>query len=190
MRTRVRALHEAGLSGRAIAKALGVSPSTVSYHLRRLGVPPQRQPRYDWQAIRSFYENGYSYRECRERFGFSSASWSAAARRGAVLPRGPTPLDELLTADRRRSRGHIKRALLRAGLKEHRCEDCGLSEWRGRSLSLALHHVNGEGMDNRLENLRLLCPNCHSQTENFAGRKTRRVRGSVGSPSPATQPRQ
>ena len=46
----------------------------------------------------------------------------------------------------------------------------------GRSLSMALHHVNGDGSDNRLENLQMLCPNCHSQTENFAGRKRRALR--------------
>lgn len=51
------------------------------------------------------------------------------------------------------------------------CEGCGLTTWRDRPLSLALHHINGEGSDNRLENLSLLCPNCHSQTENFSGRK-------------------
>ena len=41
---------------------------------------------------------------------------------------------------------------------------------------MALHHVNGDGSDNRLENLQMLCPNCHSQTENFAGRKRRALR--------------
>lgn len=51
-----------------------------------------------------------------------------------------------------------------------RCEKCGLDEWRGSPLSLALHHVNGDRHDNRLANLQLLCPNCHSQTDNFAGR--------------------
>jgi predicted HNH restriction endonuclease len=40
---------------------------------------------------------------------------------------------------------------------------------------MALHHVNGDGRDNRLENLQLLCPNCHSQTENFSGRGRRRL---------------
>jgi 5-methylcytosine-specific restriction endonuclease McrA len=68
----------------------------------------------------------------------------------------------------------LKRRLIKLGLKADRCEICGISAWRGAPLSLALHHVNGDGRDNRLENLQLLCPNCHSQTDNFAGRNVRR----------------
>jgi Zn finger protein HypA/HybF involved in hydrogenase expression len=79
------------------------------------------------------------------------------------------PVEELLAG--RRGRTHLKGRLFRLGLKQNRCERCGLEEWRGEPLSMALHHVNGDGRDNRLENLELLCPNCHSQTENFAGRK-------------------
>jgi len=45
----------------------------------------------------------------------------------------------------------------------------------GEPISLCLHHINGSGRDNRLENLTLLCPNCHAQTENFAGRNRKRV---------------
>ena len=60
--------------------------------------------------------------------------------------------------------------LISAGLLANRCEACGIEEWLGAPLSMALHHVNGDGQDNRLENLQMLCPNCHSQTENFAGR--------------------
>jgi hypothetical protein len=68
------------------------------------------------------------------------------------------------------SRYRLKRRLLGTGVKTVRCEASGLTHCCGRPLSLALHHVNGNPKDNRLENLRLLCPSCHSQTENFAGR--------------------
>jgi 5-methylcytosine-specific restriction endonuclease McrA len=81
------------------------------------------------------------------------------------------PIEELLVGVR--SRSHIKARLIRAGLKRNHCELCGLNSWQGAPLSLALHHINGDKHDNRLENLQLLCPNCHSQTENFAGRNRR-----------------
>ena len=79
------------------------------------------------------------------------------------------PLEQLLGG--RRQRTHLELRLIAAGLKEDRCEVCGLSEWRGAPLSLAPHHVTGDGHDNRLK---LPCPNCHSQTDNFAGRNIRR----------------
>ena len=65
---------------------------------------------------------------------------------------------------------YVKRLLFRMGLKENKCEKCGLSEWQGESLVCELHHINGDSTDNRIENLIILCPNCHSQTENFRSR--------------------
>lgn len=69
----------------------------------------------------------------------------------------------------------MKLRLLDAGLKEPRCERCGLSEWRSEPLALELHHLNGDGLDNRLENLELLCPNCHSQTDTWGGKNRGRM---------------
>ena len=154
-----------------------MSPSTVSYHKGRLGYPRQRTCalRYDWCAVQAYYDLGHTRRECQDRFGFSPSSWSDAVHRGDITPRPwAMPLEKLLTADQPRSRYNIKLRLLGAGLKESRCEECGIGRWRARDLPLCLHHVNGDRHDNRLENLRLLCPNCHSQTPNFGSKSWRR----------------
>lgn len=60
--------------------------------------------------------------------------------------------------------------LVKAGLKELRCEKCGITEWNNDIIKFHLHHKDGDHNNNRLENLEVLCPNCHSQTGNFAGK--------------------
>ena len=61
--------------------------------------------------------------------------------------------------------------LLKEGIKERRCENCGATEWMGNPIPLELHHINGKKGDNRLENLKFLCPNCHALTDNYRGKK-------------------
>ena len=115
-------------------------------------------------------------KRCLERFGFCAETWRTAVRAGKIVPRPALlPLEELLVRDRQKTnRNHLKQRLIQAGLKEHRCEACGISEWLGQPITMELHHRNGDGIDNRLENLQLLCPNCHSQTENWGGRGRKR----------------
>lgn len=72
------------------------------------------------------------------------------------------------------SSSNVKSLLYRLNLKQNKCELCGVSEWNGKPLICELHHINGEPSDNRIENLQILCPNCHSQTENFR-RRNRKV---------------
>jgi 5-methylcytosine-specific restriction endonuclease McrA len=161
-RQAVKELLDGGATQAEVARALGISPATVSYHARR---------RHDWDLIQAYYDAGHSIRECQKRFGFCSKTWADAAARGAIKSRpAAAPIEVYLVRGRDTSRSHLKRRLLSEGLKEDRCEECGLTGWRGRPLSMALHHINGDGRDNRLENLQLLCPNCHSQTANFSGR--------------------
>lgn len=175
-RERVAELLARGLSRAEAARRLGLSKATVSYHARRLGheVDVRFARRYDWVEVQRFYDAGHSVAECVEAFGFSTQTWHAAVNAGRVVPRPTvTPIATLCAADTPRSRGNLKRRLLREGLKEGRCEGCGLHRWQGHVLPLALHHVNGDRDDNRIENLELLCPNCHALTGNFSGRKRR-----------------
>jgi hypothetical protein len=69
----------------------------------------------------------------------------------------------------------LKRRLIEAGLKEHACESCRRQTWNDEKIPLELNHVNGDRLDHRLENLQLLCPNCHSQTSSYRGKNKRQV---------------
>jgi transposase-like protein/5-methylcytosine-specific restriction endonuclease McrA len=172
----VRRLLDSGCSRAEIARRLDISRSTVSYHARRLGMPIDERPgrRYDWGAIQAYYDAGHTVDDCQERFGFCRASWSSAVRRGDAVARpSAMPIEELLRHSRNRT--NLKGRLVQAGLLATVCSECGIADWRARPLALELHHINGDGKDNRLENLTLLCPNCHSQTDSWGGRNSQRA---------------
>lgn len=80
-------------------------------------------------------------------------------------------LDEILIENRPYKSQSLKKRLIEEGIKEDKCERCGISEWQGEKLTLQLHHINGNHNDNRLENLQILCPNCHSLTDNFVNKR-------------------
>lgn len=68
----------------------------------------------------------------------------------------------------------MKLKLIEDGIREHKCEICGITEWLGKASPLELHHIDGNRFNNMLDNLQILCPNCHSQTPNHSGRKTKK----------------
>jgi hypothetical protein len=73
----------------------------------------------------------------------------------------------------------LKVKLIRDGIKQHRCEVCNITEWNGKPVPIELDHIDGNHYNNSLDNLRIICPNCHAQTETNSGRKNRKKHASV-----------
>lgn len=93
-------------------------------------------------------------------------------KKGYSIGKSPRlPLSEILVENSPyKGTSSLKKRLIKDGVLTYQCNECGISNWNGKAISLHLDHRNGINNDNRKENLRLLCPNCHSQTETYGGR--------------------
>lgn len=81
------------------------------------------------------------------------------------------PLKEILIEKSTYQRSHLKERLYKEGLKEKKCELCGQDEmWNGKKMSLILDHINGINNDNRIDNLRIVCPNCNATLDTHCGK--------------------
>ena len=78
--------------------------------------------------------------------------------------------EDILKENCKHQRTVLRRYIIKNNLIPYKCAICGCTEWQGKTLSLELDHINGINNDNRLENLRFLCPNCHSQTSTYGSR--------------------
>jgi 5-methylcytosine-specific restriction endonuclease McrA len=81
------------------------------------------------------------------------------------------PLELILDNTYKIGSNHLKKRLFIEKVKDEICEECGINNnWNGKKLNLHLDHIDGDKLNNNLDNLRILCPNCHSQTDTYAGR--------------------
>lgn len=96
---------------------------------------------------------------------FNGYNW----RRGKSFPNEATPIEKYFSGEIKTSSHKLKLRLIKDGIKTKECEKCGISEWLGYDLPLELDHINNNHYDNYLENLQILCPNCHAVKTRNAG---------------------
>jgi hypothetical protein len=169
----------------AQAEALG-SPLPVVWSRpgRRRNTPP-----FDLERLRDAVARSRDRAEVLRRLGEPVTSAGYAKLRRALETADVStahldphswrrrPIIEYLVDGRRTNSTSLRRRLLTEGLKEHRCEACGNREWQGEPIPLELDHIDGDRSNNLLENLRLLCPNCHALTPTYRGRNIGRRPG-------------
>lgn len=147
------------------------------------------------QSFQELVKNHTTYTDILKEFGFSGKGGSHLTLKqrikeeeidcshiqknniGRKFPnRKAIPLEEVMIKNSTYSRRSLRERLLKDGILQNKCAICGLTPlWQNKKLVLILDHINGANNDHRLENLRLLCPNCNSQTPTFSG-KTRKIK--------------
>lgn len=143
-------------TGRQLAEAVKNSTS-LAQTLSKLGVAP--------------YGGNYEVlKKAILHFGidsshFTGQTWNQGQRRGPKQPLRKYLGNELPIQSYK-----LKRTLLSEGVFIRECSSCKNTEWLGQAIPLELDHINGNRSDNRISNLRLLCPNCHALTPTYRGK--------------------
>ena len=126
---------------------------------------------------------GHNYRTLKKRLAEDNIDYShinlgyTSNKNRTFKKQNKLSNEEIFIENSSYHRTHLKTRICKQNLIEYKCSECNLGNtWNNKNISLQLDHINGIHNDNRLENLRFLCPNCHSQTNTFAGRRTKGIK--------------
>ena len=142
-------------------KLIDVSTSYADL-LRRIG---KRDGRQDYGALKTFLRQ------------FPNLDFSQMKENAKKKERiNELPFGEVFKKGTHYSSSVLRNKLIKAGIKTfEKCEECGITEWNGKPIVIQLHHKDGDNTNNEIDNIAELCPNCHSQTENYSKRKNRTI---------------
>lgn len=189
-------LRRKGYTYGQICKELGLTKSLVAYYAKRSTIEAYHKRNEQKNKVQQEYEdlvcknvarvaninelckimgkrstnNNYlHFKQIIEKYNLDTSHFSYSP----IVKKSNHYNDEeyfILDRSKLKASSHVKKRILQHKIKDHKCECCGNALWNGKEIPLELHHVNGDRFDNRLENLQLLCPNCHAQTDNYAGK--------------------
>lgn len=173
-----------GLSTYKIAKLLGIGQTSVRYWLKKYNLSTRGHYSFDEDVLKKVISESISYHEILVKLGRNSSANSYKTLKRAIkrlnidvshlmsrsevmkqkYAESRLTINELFVENSLSSRSTIKRRILSHNLMEYKCSICKHDDiWNGQKLVLILDHINGINNDNRLSNLRFVCPNCNSQ---------------------------
>lgn len=144
-----------------------------------------KKPTWKDEQLIELVPNCKSFTEVAKKLKMSKSTNSLLRRRATQLGldyshfkvsgTDPKPIEEILIySEKETTSSHrLKLRLINENYFERKCYNCGITEWNGEPAPIELEHINGDRRDQRLENLTLLCPNCHAQTETYRGKNVR-----------------
>jgi hypothetical protein len=126
--------------------------------------------------------NYHTIRWAIRKLGLDTSHFTGQGhRKGSKIPIvAAQPLEHFLKRDSFHCTSGLRLRLLKEGVFEPRCAACNLESWQGQAIPLELDHKDGDRFNNLIDNLRLLCPNCHALTPTYRGKNQARRSGRPG----------